>query len=177
MSLEDPADQGGQVSAPGSKSQWPDVTLRYTEIVGTFHYSVSGDARNLACDSAGPEMPANQDSALGWGLDVEAALLAGDALTLRGALTHDDGIGSYSQDNLQIAPAFATVEGELETIKATGGTLGASLAVGPGSFNATYSRISADLDGSLAFATDACPRHGRPETAGRPDSLTTPAAG
>nr|WP_240936010.1 DcaP family trimeric outer membrane transporter [Halomonas bachuensis] len=154
MALENPADEGGQVSAPGAKSQLPDVTLRYTETAGTFHYSFSGVARYLEFDSAGLEIPANQDSALGWGLGLEAALLVGDALTLRGALTHGDGIGGYNQGNPQIAPAFATAEGELETIEATGGTLGASLAVGPGSLNAAYSRITADLDSNPAFATN-----------------------
>ncbi|WP_104204649.1 DcaP family trimeric outer membrane transporter [Billgrantia saliphila] len=153
VSLENPADQGGQVSAPGAKSQLPDVTLRYTETEGAFRYSVSGVARHLEFDTAGLETPASQDSALGWGLGVEAALQVSDALTLRGALTHGDGIGGYNQGNPQIAPAFATDDGELETIEATGGTLGASLAVGPGAFNVAYSRITADLDENPAFAT------------------------
>ncbi|WP_111412945.1 DcaP family trimeric outer membrane transporter [Billgrantia lactosivorans] len=153
MALENPADEGGQVSAPGAKSQLPDVTLRYTDTEGTFHYSFSGVARYLEFDSSGIETPAASDAALGWGLGVEVAMEMGN-LTLRGALTHGDGIGGYNQGNPQIAPAFATSEGELETIESTGGTLGASLAVGPGDFNAAYSLINADLDSNPAFTTN-----------------------
>ncbi|GEK48786.1 DcaP family trimeric outer membrane transporter [Bisbaumannia pacifica] len=154
MALENPADEGGQVSAPGAKSQLPDVTLRYTDTEGNLHYSFSGVARHLEFDSAGIETPTASDTAFGWGLGVEVAMKISDALTLRGALTHGDGIGGYNQGNPQIAPAFITSEGELETIESTGGTLGASLSVGPGVINAAFSRITADLDNNPAFFTN-----------------------
>ena len=58
----------------------------------------------------------------------------------------------------QTSPAYIdAASGDLETIESTGGTVGASLKVGPGAINASYSAATADLDDAdtTSFADDA----------------------
>lgn len=153
-SLEEPAAEGGVVDSSGAKSQLPDVILRYTDTSERFQYSISGVARYLEFDTAGIESPSSKDTAMGWGVGLEVALDVSDALTIRAGLTHGDGIGGYNQGNPQKAPAFENANGGLETIETTGGTLGASLAAGPGAFNIAYSKISADLDDNPNFSSN-----------------------
>lgn len=153
-SLEDPAAEGGVVDSSGAKSQLPDVILRYTDTSGRFQYSISGVARYLEFDTAGLESPASKGNALGWGAGIEVAMELSDAFTVRAGLTHGDGIGGYNQGNPQKAPAFESTSGDLETIETTGGTLGASLEVGPGAVNMAYSLISADLDENPAYSSN-----------------------
>lgn len=153
VALEDPDDRGGQVDAIGAKNRLPDLTIRYTDGSGPIKYSASAVARYLEYDTAGQLSPASDDSALGWGFGLEAAMDITAALTVRAGLTHGDGIGGYINGNPKISPAFVDENGTLQTIRATGGTLGATLKAGPGSINVAYSRMDSDLDDNPAYLT------------------------
>lgn len=80
---------------------------------------------------------------------VEASTKLTDTITLRGSVTHGDGIGGY----LYLSPAqagFVDSSGDLETIEATGGGVSVSVAAGSGSFNLGYGLVKADLDDAFS---------------------------
>lgn len=132
----------------------PDVTLRYTDTSGDFQYSVSGVVRYLEYDTDGLVIPSASDTAIGWGVGLAVAMNVTDTLTLRAGLTGGDGIGGYIHGTPKSDPAFEAANGDLETIKSIGGVFGASLRVGPGAVNVSYSKTSVDLDDNPAFSTD-----------------------
>lgn len=160
MSLEDPDDLGGSVAgsinsdngtynaADGHKSELPDFVLRYQNSYGIFDYGASAVLRYLEYDTTGTSDMS--DSSLGWGLALEAQTRISDRVTLRGSVTHGDGIGGYLEQNPS-APAYVDpVSGSLETIRATGGTAGISLAAGDGDINLGYGFAKANLDDASA---------------------------
>ncbi|WP_111412485.1 DcaP family trimeric outer membrane transporter [Billgrantia lactosivorans] len=149
MAIEDPDKLGGSPVNDDAKNQLPDLTARYQGNAGNFSYSVSGLLRRLEYDTVG----GSDDTATGWGMGFDASLAVSDALTLRGGIAHGDGIGGYLHGN-PAAPAIVDADGNLETIEATGGTVGASLNVGPGAINLAYTLIDPDLDESNATADD-----------------------
>lgn len=159
VSIEDPDTLGGSENANlGSteepddiaKSQLPDVTARYTDTSGSFKYSASAVLRNLEYDAEGstntPPANVSDDSTFGWGVALEAALDVSEAVTLRAGVTQGDGIGGYMNVSPQTSPAYLADNGDLETLKSTGGTIGASIKAGPGAINASYNIATVDLD-------------------------------
>lgn len=151
FSMEDPEEIGGLEDAPGAKSSLPDVTARYTDRSGRFGYSLSAVARSLEYDSESFSAVSSSDSAFGWGLAAEAAWDVTSALTLRAGYAEGDGMGGYINGGVNPSPAYVNEGGDLETIRTSGGTLGASLKAGPGNINAAYSLVSADLDSNPAY--------------------------
>jgi len=75
------------VTSLGAKSQFPDVTLRYTDTSGKFQYSVSGVVRHLEFDIAGIQWSSEPDRTMGWGLGAAIAMGVTYALTLQAVLT------------------------------------------------------------------------------------------
>lgn len=146
LSLEDPDSLGAQVDGLGAKSQVPDFIARYTDRSGNIIYSISSVLRYLEYDNSGLSSPSSDDSSTGWGVGFEVSSDVTDNLTLRGGITHGDGIGGYLNGNPVSNPAYVDSNGDLNTIKATGGTVGASIKSGPGSFNLAYTVVDASLD-------------------------------
>nr|WP_298380896.1 DcaP family trimeric outer membrane transporter [uncultured Halomonas sp.] len=134
------ANSGGYQTSSDYKEGLPDLTLRYQNAWNGFSYAVSGMVRQLEVDDGG----ANDDSAVGWGLNLAAKYALGERVTLRAELSHGDGIGEYMQGNPS-APAYYDGD-KVETIKATGGILGTSVTIGPGEAHLAYSITNADLD-------------------------------
>ncbi|WP_416139333.1 DcaP family trimeric outer membrane transporter [Halomonas sp. HK25] len=152
VALEDPDKLGGREETFGlgaDKSRLPDLTLRYTRRADDFAVSTSAVLRHLEYDAIDQD-----DSTLGWGVALEGALNVSEAVTLRAGVTHGDGIGSYLNENptstpaIDAAPAYVGADGRLRTVESTGGTLGMTVKVGPGSINAAYYRTVTDLDDS-----------------------------
>ncbi|WP_227367362.1 DcaP family trimeric outer membrane transporter [Halomonas sp. M20] len=133
-------DNGGYQTSDDYKEGLPDLTLRYQNDWNALSYVVSGMVRQLEVDDGG----GNDDSAVGWGLNIGAKYELGERVTLRAELTHGDGIGEYMQGNPS-APAYYDGD-KVETIKATGGILSTSVAIGPGEAQLAYSVTDADLD-------------------------------
>ncbi|PSJ44098.1 hypothetical protein C7H85_15245 [Zobellella endophytica] len=148
--LEDPGSLGGKVSvaAPDSAKQpLPDLTLRYQGKAGSLDFGASAVLRQLAYYRAASD---EERSAVGWGLNLEAAYRPVPGLVLRGALTHGDGIGGYLEGS-PAAPAYVDpLTGELEPIEASGATAGVSLAAGPGDITLGYGVARAELDEAVA---------------------------
>lgn len=149
VALEDPENLGGSPLADATKSQLPDLTLRYQGGIDGFNYGASAVLRHLEYDTTGTT-DTGKDSAFGWGLNLEASAQVAEGVTLRGSLTHGDGIGGYLEGS-PAAPAYLDpASGELETIDATGGTLGITAAAGPGNVTLGYGVAQADLDEAVA---------------------------
>jgi hypothetical protein len=148
VALEDPDNLGRQVSVTPpdeNKSGLPDLTLRYQGQIAALDYGASVMLRQLeyyrdATDS--------DETALGWGLNLEARYQLGD-VTLRGALTHGDGIGGYLEGSPARPGYVDPVSGELETIKATGATAGITVKAGPGAATLGYGIARSDIDDAV----------------------------
>lgn len=148
FSFEDPK-VGGTVSAEGANQyRLPDVTARYQNTEGSIQYAAAALARFLEYDAEGATVSNSSwtdDSALGWGVMLEARTKLTDAITVRGSVTHGDGIGGYLYIS-PAAPGYVDSAGNLETIEGTGGGVSVSVDAGPGAFNLGYGLAMADLD-------------------------------
>ncbi len=149
VSLEDPEVGSGVVNSENTTQfRIPDITARYQSKIGAVNYAVAGLARFLEYDAEGSAVSnpnLSDDSASAWGVMLEANTRLADGITVRGSVTHGDGIGGY----LYLSPAqagFVDGQGNLETIKATGGGVSVSVNAGPGAFNVGYGVTVADLD-------------------------------
>ncbi|MDN3523022.1 DcaP family trimeric outer membrane transporter [Halomonas ramblicola] len=155
VALEDPSNVGGTVAdgfAPNgryvahsaNKNTLPDLTLRYMGKAGNLSYGASGVLRQLEVDDG-----VQDDSALGWGVGLEAEYRLTPAVTLRGSITHGDGIGEYLSES-PAAPAYVDPDtGSVEPITLTGGSVGVRVAAGPGYINLGYGYATADLDDAV----------------------------
>lgn len=155
VALEDPSNLGGSVASgftPGggyvehaaSKDTLPDFTLRYMGKAGNLSYGASGLLRQLEVDDG-----IQDDSAVGWGVNLEAEYRVTPAVTLRGGITHGKGVGGYMEE-APGAPAYVDpVTGSVEPITLTGGTAGVRLAAGLGHINLGYGYATADLDDAV----------------------------
>ncbi|MFY0989664.1 DcaP family trimeric outer membrane transporter [Halomonas sp. C05BenzN] len=149
VALEEPTAIGGAVAAgedDETKNSLPHLTLRYQGGVDGFNYAASAVVRQVEYYNTAQD---SDKSTTGWGLNLEASARVADGVTLRGAITHGDGIGSYMYLN-PYGPGYVNADGGVETVKATGGTAGISVAAGPGNVNLGYGVSTADLDDALA---------------------------
>ncbi|OXY82958.1 DcaP family trimeric outer membrane transporter [Oceanimonas doudoroffii] len=148
VALEDPGNLGREVSvsAPDeSKNGLPDLTLRYQSQSGAFAYGASAVLRQLEYYRDSTD---NDETAFGWGLSLEARYQLGD-VTLRGALTHGDGIGGYLEGSPSRPGYINPVTGELETIEASGATAGITVKAGPGAATLGYGIARSDIDDAV----------------------------
>lgn len=149
VALEDPQNLGGEVLAGGdyqSKATLPDLTARYQSKAGDFEYAVAGVLRMLEHDNG-----AADDSATGWGVNLEGMYKVSSAVTLRGTIKYGDGIGGY----ISTSPAEKTAgyvdptTGSLETIEQLGVAASVAVKVGPGHINLGYGMAKADMDDAV----------------------------
>lgn len=146
--LEDPGNLGREVpvTAPDeSKSTLPDLTLRYQGQVGALGYGASAVLRQIEYYQ---NLTDSDETDLGWGLNLEARYDIGD-ITLRGSLTHGDGIGGYLEGSPANPGYVNPITGEVETITATGATIGITVKAGPGAATLGYSIARADIDDAV----------------------------
>lgn len=134
-----------------AKSRLPDLTMRYQGSAGDFSYAASALLRELRYSApANAPAPWSSDSTTGWGLALEASAKVTPDVTLRGSIVHGDGIGAYQYLAPVGSPAYVDSNGNLETIKGTGGTAGVSVAAGPGNVSLGYGISTVDLDDAVA---------------------------
>ncbi len=135
------AANGKATAAANAKNGLPDLTVRYASR-GATSYHASAVLRQLSWDTG-----TEDDDAFGWGVSFGIAQEVTRALTLRASVVHGDGVGGYMNLNPG-APAYV-VNNDVETITATGGTLGASLAFGPGQATLGVAMAKADWDDAV----------------------------
>lgn len=149
VALEDSGSLGGNLGGelPDTdddelKNSLPDLTVRYQGGVGDFNYSASALLRRLEYYSAAND---SDEGTTGWGLNLAASAKVAEGVTLRGSITHGDGIGGYQY----ITPGpsgYVDSNGDVQSVKGTGGTAGVSIAAGPGNVNLAYGIATVDLD-------------------------------
>lgn len=152
VALEDPSELGGTVigmggqTATSAKDSIPDVTFNYIGKFDAMLLSVGAVARQLGVDDG-----QNDDSKFGWGVTVQSAYRISPMFTLKAGLTHGDGIGGYIA-NSPVAPAYVDPQsGKVDTIEATGGTVGLELNIDSKSqFNIGYGYAKGDLDDAVS---------------------------
>lgn len=134
-------EDGSAVADQFAKNGMPDFTVKYASR-GATSYHAAAVMRQLSVDNG-----ADDDSAFGWGVSFGLAQEVTNALTLRASVVHGDGVGGYLNLNPG-APAYV-VDGNVETIEATGGTLAATLKVGPGAITLGTAIAKADWDDAV----------------------------
>lgn len=135
------------------KDSLPDLSIRYETPYGDWRFSSAALVREVGFDDG-----THSDSALGWGGFVAGSYPVTSSLVVRGQLTGGEGIGGYMKGNP--APAAYRIGDTLHALPAWGGTLGATLKVGPGAFNVAYSYTHTDWgdaidDGLVVVNNDA----------------------
>lgn len=153
VALEEPGNIGSNVDIANSpnvgdhlKSSFPDLTIRYGDRLGEINYGVSAVLREIAYHNSGAK---NDESALGWGMNIEALSKVTETITVRGAITHGDGLGGYLYGS-QGAAGFIDNSGSVQGIKGTGGTVGMTISAGSGNVNVAYGIATVDLDDAVA---------------------------
>lgn len=145
IALEDPGNLGKNVTVTTpdvAKNTLPDLTMRYSNGVGSLNYGASAVLREIEYYQDSSD---SDKSAFGWGLNLEAAYKLTPDITLRGAVTHGDGIGGYLEGS-PAAPGYVDpLSADVETISATGGTVGITVNAGPGAVTLGYGFAKADL--------------------------------
>lgn len=152
VALEDPGNIGSNVDMTNSpnaadqlKNGYPDLTLRYGNRFGVINFGVSTVLREVAYHNSESN---SDESVLGWGVNLEALSKVTETLTIRGAVTHGDGLGGYLYGSPSGA-GFIDASGSVEGIKGIGGTVGMTISVGPGNVNVAYGIASVDLDDAV----------------------------
>jgi len=150
VALEDPLNVGrGVVSGPSglpAKAGLPDVTARYQSKVGSLNYAVAGLVRELSVDNGTVD-----DSATGWGVNLEGALAVGTNVTLRGTVKYGDGIGGYIESSPGATGAYVDpANNSLELIEQFGASASVAVKAGPGAVNIGHAFASADMDDAVS---------------------------
>ncbi|MBU2874667.1 DcaP family trimeric outer membrane transporter [Marinobacter salexigens] len=130
---------------PVAKESLPDLTLRYQAVLSGAQIGASAVVRQLEYFD---QVTNEEESAFGWGVNLEASAPVTDILTVRGSLTAGDGMGGYQYLN-PASPAYVDLSGDVETIESIGGTLGLSAKAGVGTLNLGYGLSTADLDDAV----------------------------
>ncbi|MBD3656674.1 MULTISPECIES: DcaP family trimeric outer membrane transporter [Marinobacter] len=147
VALEE-ADKQGGVPYEGEetseiKSSLPDFTLRYEDSLGQLSYSAAMVLRQLTVYDAVAD---NEESQFGYGVALSGRMAVSPLVSVQGAVVYGEGVGGYLWLNPAAPAHYNPLTGDVESVKAFGGTLGLSVAVGPGQVNLAYGVAKADLD-------------------------------
>ncbi len=149
VALEDPGTIGTNIDMDNRlnvnddvKSGLPDLTLRYHGGAGNVNYGASAVMRQIEYYNTASD---SDESAFAWGINLEASAEVTEGVTVRGSVTHGDGLGGYMYGSPGQA-GYIDNDGEVEGIEGTGGTFGVSMAAGSGNVNLAYGIATADLD-------------------------------
>jgi len=147
IALEEADKQGGLAYETEEtveiKSTLPDLTLRYDDALGGLNYSLGAVLRQLTVYDAAAD---REEDEFGYGVTFSGKMPVSSRVSLQGAVVYGEGVGGYLWLNPAAPAYYDPVAGELEAIEAVGGTLGISVAVGPGLANLAYGVSEADLD-------------------------------
>lgn len=166
LALEEPGVAGGDaaviakiagqdivpdVADTAATESFPDLTLRYEGAAGPVSYATSAMVRQVAVYDADTD---DEESAFGYGLGLSAKFAVAEGISIQSSLVYGDGIGGYMYINPGAPAYYDNDSGNVETIEAIGGTLGLSIAAGPGAVNLAYGIATADWDDAVADDLD-----------------------
>jgi hypothetical protein len=149
----------GTVSTAGTKETTPAFTARYEDSQGGLTYSAAVMAKQTAYDTGSAD-----DNDIGYAAFVAGKVMLTDMLSVNGTFGYADGATSYvyrAGGNFGQYDGYTDANGDIETVEAYGGAIGASLGLGNGSsVNLGYGMATVDLDDAVlntnlpATATD-----------------------
>lgn len=150
FSLENPIDYGGVANSGGTAiTSSPALTAKLEDSQGGFSYAAAVMAKQTGYDTGTAD-----DSAIGYGAFLAGKIAITDMISIQGAINYADGANAYvyrAGTNFAGADAYVDTNGDLETIEAVGGALGASFGLGGGrSVNVGYGTSMSDLDDAVA---------------------------
>lgn len=158
FSLENPIDYGGVVGAPAITSS-PALTAKFEDSQGGISYAVGVMAKQTGYDTG-----TSDDSVIGYAGFLAGKIAITDMISIQGAINYSDGANAYvyrAGSNFGGPDAYVDANGDLETIKAYAGALGASFGLGGGrSVNVGYGMATSDLDDAVqsrAWAASTSP--------------------
>lgn len=149
FSLERPAFQStiGGVQKAGA----PVATGRFETGLGNgVNVSAAGLLQQVSVDGGDGTV---SDDTIGFAGFVGANMALTDAITIRGAFNATDGANGYlyRSGNSGFGAADAYLDGNnLESVSGYGGTVGVSAAMGIGTLNVSYGRVTVDWDDAEA---------------------------
>lgn len=151
IALEDPTRLGGAVVGVGgsehedAKDRIPDITFNYINRFDALMLSVGAVARSLEYDDGN-----NDDRAFGWGVTLQSAYKISPMFTLKAGITHGDGVGGYISNSPVPAAYLDPVTGKVETVEATGGSIGMEVNLSSKSqVNFGYGFAEGDIDDAV----------------------------
>ncbi|MDN6179417.1 MAG: DcaP family trimeric outer membrane transporter [Halomonas subglaciescola] len=125
----------------------PVLTARIEDSAGIVSYSAAGLINRISADDG-----VSDDSAMGYGVFGATTINLTDMFAVHGAVNYTDGANDYlyrSGNDFYGTSAYVK-DGDLETIKGYGGSLGTSLDLGNGnSINLGYGMTKLDLDDAV----------------------------
>ena len=155
FSLEEP--QTYDIAGGTEKSGFPTLTAKLADSQGGISYAAGVMAKQTGFDEGTVD-----DSAVGFGAFLAGKFAVSDMISIQGSVGFSDGANGYvyrAGGNFGTIDGFVDANGDLETVEAVGGALGASVSLGGGrSINVAYGTASSDLgdavDAGEAAATD-----------------------
>ncbi len=113
-----------------------------------FSYAAAVMAKQTSYDTGTAD-----DSSIGYAAFLAGKIAITDMISIQGAINFADGASAYvyrSGSNFAGADAYVDGNGDLETIEAVGGALGASFGLGNGrSVNVGYGTSMSDMDDAV----------------------------
>ena len=142
------------VSTGSTKDSTPAFTVRLEDSQGGLTYSAALMAKQTAYDTATAD-----DDAIGYAAFVAGKFMLTDMLSVNGTFGYADGASGYiyrAGGNFGQYDGYADANGDLETVEAYGGAIGASLGLGDGSsVNLGYGMATVDLDDAVLNTNQA----------------------
>jgi hypothetical protein len=143
-------DGNGAPETDDTKTGSPILSAKLEDSQGGLSYSAAVMAKQIAYDTG-----TQDDSAIGYAAFIAGKIMLTDMFSVQGTIGFADGASSYvyraggnfGQYDGYVNPA----NGDLETVEAYGGALGASMNLGGGrSVNLGYGTATVDLDDAVA---------------------------
>ncbi len=148
FSLENPIDYGGIEGTTDEVRSSPALTAKFEDSQGGFSYAAAVMAKQTSYDTGTAD-----DSAIGYAAFLAGKIAITDMISIQGAINFADGANAYvyrAGSNFAGADAYVDTNGDLETVEAVGGALGASFGLGGGrSVNVGYGTSMSDLDDAV----------------------------
>ncbi|WP_449284381.1 DcaP family trimeric outer membrane transporter [Marinobacter sp. PE14] len=148
FSLENPIDYGGIEGTADEITSSPALTAKFEDSQGGFSYAAAVMAKQTGYDTGTAD-----DSSIGYAAFLAGKVAITDMISIQGAINFADGANAYIYrpgSNFGGPDAYLDANGDVETIEAVGGALGASFGLGNGrSVNVGYGTAMLDLDDAV----------------------------
>lgn len=148
FSLENPIDYGGIEGTADEITSSPALTAKFEDSQGGFSYAAAVMAKQTGYDTGTAD-----DSSIGYAAFLAGKVAITDMISIQGAINFADGANAYVYRpgaNFGGPDAYLDANGDVETIEAVGGALGASFGLGNGrSVNVGYGTAMLDLDDAV----------------------------